>query len=334
MSDPEVGRRLLAAALEATRHLDREGCLEALARGGRDLCGAAFALAYLADSTGEDLECWAAAGAGDIAPLRGALGVIDAGLVRHLAPDGPAVIPDADVLLPTGDPAALPGLGPALLAPLSSSSGPVGLLLLIRSAGGAFDADDVACAAGLAREAVAALDNLRAVESLRELVIRDDTADCYNRRYLDQSLEDEVERARRFGGRFAVVFLDMDNLKEVNTQHGHAAGSRVLYEASLRICRSVRSIDRLFRYGGDEFVVLLPGTTLAGAREAAERIRRALEAQPFEMSSGAQVQLTGSAGVAAWPEHGPSGRAVVEAGDQAMRAVKELGKNRVGCAPV
>ncbi|HNX19694.1 MAG TPA: GGDEF domain-containing protein, partial [Acidobacteriota bacterium] len=182
-------------------------------------------------------------------------------------------------------------------------------------------------------EAAPALDNLRTVASLRELVIRDDTADCYNRRYLDHTLEDEVERARRFGGRLAVIFLDMDNLKEVNTAHGHAAGSRVLYEASVRIGASIRSIDKLFRYGGDEFVIILPGTGLDGAREVAERVRRELADFPFTLPSGVQAAVSASSGIAAWPEHGPAGRAVVAAADNAMRAVKFRGKNSVGMAP-
>jgi diguanylate cyclase (GGDEF)-like protein len=141
-----------------------------------------------------------------------------------------------------------------------------------------------------------------------------------------------VERARRFGGCFAVIFIDMDNLKDVNTRHGHAAGSRVLYEASVRMTRSVRSIDRLFRYGGDEFVVLLPGTGTQGGSEVAERIRRELAKSPFLVASGAHVNLTASFGVASWPGHGETGRQIVETADTAMREVKEGGKDGIAVA--
>ena len=326
--------RLLEAALAATRRLDPRGCLEELARGALGLLGGAWALGYLLGDSGEDLECVAAAGRREPADLARDLPSLDAGLIWHLAPHGPAVLEQARVLLAEN---ASPGLGeqlgPGLLIPLGAGGGCSGLLLVVAAAGERFEDGAVERGSALAREAAPALDNLRTVASLRELVIRDDTADCYNRRYLDHTLEDEVERARRFGGRLAVIFLDMDNLKEVNTAHGHAAGSRVLYEASVRIGASIRSIDKLFRYGGDEFVIILPGTGPDGAREVAERVRRELADFPFTLPSGVQAAVSASSGIAAWPEHGPAGRAVVAAADNAMRAVKFRGKNSVGMAP-
>ncbi len=334
MSGDPLEARILAATLAATRRLDADDCLAAAAEGAHELLGGAFSLGYLAGPTGEDLLCVAATGSVDPARLRKELGVLDAGLIRHLAPQGPALLPDAEVLLPTGEIEGIPPLGQALLVPLRSSSGAVGLLLAIALRQESFVAEAGRIAAQLAVELAPALDNLRTVAALRELVIRDDTADCYNRRYLDHSLEDEVERARRFGGRLALIFLDMDNLKDVNTHHGHAAGSRVLYEASVRISRSIRSIDRLFRYGGDEFVVVLPGTALSGAREVAERVRREMASLPFELPSGARARITASAGVSAWPEHGPSARNLIEAADSAMRGIKNVSKNAVSVAPV
>lgn len=321
------------AALAATRHLDRADCFHAIAERVSPLLGGTWALGFLLGAGGEDYECCAAVGPEPVERIRRALSVLDPGLVRLLAPAGPAVIDEAEILLPTGGTEGIPSLGPALLVPLLSTGGLPGLVVAIARQGERFEPGAIAAAAELARELVPALDNLRTVESLRDLAIRDDTADCFNRRCLDQNLDDEVERVRRFGGRFALIFLDMDNLKEVNTLHGHAAGSRVLYEASVRMARSIRSIDRLYRYGGDEFVILLPGTQLDGAREAAERVLRELARSPFEAGPAAMVSLSASAGVAAWPEHGPGGRSMVEAADRAMRVVKEGGKNAVGVAP-
>lgn len=324
---------LLEAVLAATRRLDVEGCLSSVATSALELVGGAYSLVYIVDAGGEDLVCTAAEGRSDPAQLRREMATLDASLVRHLAREGPVVVQDAEVLLPTGVVAGMAPLGEALLVPLAASTATFGLLLVIALESAPLWESAVATAERFARELGPALDNLRTVASLRDLVIRDDTADCYNRRFLDHSLEDEVERARRFGGLLGVIFLDMDNLKDVNTNHGHGAGSRVLYEASLRISRSIRSIDRLFRYGGDEFVVVLPNTGLGGAREVAERVRRELAARPFELQGGVAVSLTASAGVAAWPEHGSSGRQVIEAADNAMRAVKGIGKNAVGVAP-
>lgn len=328
--------RILSIALEATRRLVPEACLGAVIEGLLGVAGGEWGLAFLVSDDGNDLRLVAAKGEEGALELGKAFDPLDAGLIRHLTPEGPLRLDQARPLLAGGQGSGAweDRLGAALLAPLYSSAGRVGLILLLAGAGRGFEPDAEVVCEGLSRAVAPALDNLRTVTSLRELVIRDDTADCFNRRYLDQTLEDEAERSRRFGGRFAAIFLDMDNLKEINTRHGHAAGSRVLYEASVRMSRSIRSIDRLFRYGGDEFVVLLPGTTLKGAREVAERIRQEVAGTPFEVAPGALVALTASAGVSAWPEHGRSGRRVVEAADAAMRGVKAAGKNDIAVAPL
>ncbi len=327
MAGPD--RELLLAVLAAHRRLDPPGCFAAVADGGLRLLGGRWALGYQASPSGDELLSVAARGEEGAGELGTVLGVLDPGLMRRFSPGGATILRDAGSLVPPGEERRLPALGEALLVPLRSGAGTVGLLLLLRGKGERFAAGAPRRAAEYARLLEPVFDNLRAVASLRELVIRDDTADCYNRRYLDQSLDDEVARARRFGGRFSVIFVDMDNLKDVNTRHGHASGSRVLYEASVRIGRSIRSIDRLFRYGGDEFVVLLPGTGREGAREVAERIRRAIAREPFPLPTGARVPLTVSAGVATWPDHGGSPRDVVDAADAALRRVKERGKNAV-----
>ncbi len=329
---PHPRGAILDAALAATRRLDRQGTYSAVAEHALRLFGGIFALGFVLGPGGDEYECCAAAGPVPVERIRSALAILDAGLVRHLAPGGPALIDDAEILLPTGEQEGLPALGGALVVPLAAEGGPAGLLIVIAARGEPLASEAPRTAAELARELEPALGNLRTVESLRDLVIRDDTADCFNRRYLDQSLDDEVERCRRFGGGFALIFVDMDNLKDVNTGYGHAAGSRVLYEASVRMARSIRSIDRLYRYGGDEFVIILPGTGLEGAREVADRIRRELSRSPYEAAAGAAVRLSASAGVAAWPEHGPGARGVVEAGDAAMRRVKDAGKDGVGVA--
>lgn len=325
--------QLVEVALEVTRRLGREECFGCLAAGARSLLGDGWTLAYAMSSDGEDLECVAAEGPERVEDLRQTLGVLDAGLVRHLAPGGSALLDHGADLAPEEAGPELPALGGALLVPLENSAGRVGLLLYLGRDGDVLPARSQTVGNALVREIVPALDNLRSVESLRELVIRDDTADCFNRRHLEQSLEDEVERVRRFGGEFSIIFIDMDNLKDVNTRHGHAAGSRVLYEASVRITRSIRSIDRLFRYGGDEFVVLLPGTGLDGGREVGERIRCELAESGFDVAPGARVVLTASFGVAAWPVHGTTGRQVIERADAAMRTVKQGGKNGLALAP-
>ncbi len=325
-----ASRAVLEAALRATRRLDPEGCLGEIAEGARQLSGATWVLAYDLAADGEGLECRAAAGEDGLDVLRGLLGALDVRVAMDLPAGRPEVVDDATALLPPRR--GLPPLGPAVVLAFGSASRPQALVLCIHRPGERPARRALADLASLAREVGPALENLRQIEVLRALVIRDDVADCFNRRHLDTVLADEVERARRFGSRFALIFLDTDNLKDLNTAHGHAAGSQALYETSVRMARSIRSIDRLFRYGGDEFVVLLPGTDLEGAREVAERIRREVAREPIALPGGRTAHLTVSAGVAVWPEHGQSAPALVEAADEALRRVKEHGKNAVAVA--
>ncbi|UCF68849.1 MAG: GGDEF domain-containing protein [Acidobacteriota bacterium] len=323
---------VLRIALEATRSLERAECLQRIAEGALSVCGGEYALGYLLAADREELDCVASAGGDEVGSLRRLLEVFDADLAIGLTRAGPELVADANTLVPSDEVALLPDLGQALLAPLRSSAGQVGLLLLVTRYGQRFDSGARRVLAQLGDELVAALDNLRWIQGLRELVIRDDTADCYNRRHLDQSLREELERARRYGGHFAIIFLDLDNLKQVNTAHGHATGSRVLREASIRIARSIRGVDRLFRFGGDEFVVLLPGTDLSGGREVAERVGRELSKTPVFSVGGAPVRVTASTGIAAWPEHGNEPRTLIEAADAAMQRVKGSGKDGVEVA--
>ena len=119
------------------------------------------------------------------------------------------------------------------------------------------------------------------VVGLRRLIIKDDTAACFNRRYFEEFLPEELARAARFRSPVSLIFLDMDNLKEVNTLHGHSMGSQTLLEVSRRIRNRIRKFDKLFRFGGDEFCIVLPETEWHGAVEVAERVREAITASAF-----------------------------------------------------
>jgi two-component system cell cycle response regulator len=160
-------------------------------------------------------------------------------------------------------------------------------------------------------------------------VIKDDQTESYNRRHLDSFLAEEVERARRYGTVLSLIFLDLDNLKEINSLYGHAAGSRSLRELARRLMLAVRGSDKLFRYGGDEFCVVLPETDAVGALELAERLRQTIASRPFELE-GREVSLTASFGLACFPLHGDSPASLLAAADRAMSRVKHSGKNSIG----
>jgi diguanylate cyclase (GGDEF)-like protein len=127
-----------------------------------------------------------------------------------------------------------------------------------------------------------------------------------------------------------VIFLDLDDLKSVNNQHGHAAGSRALREFSRRVIGAIRGSDKLFRYGGDEFCVVLPETDAMGAFELAERLRQTVAARPFALGPEDEVALTASFGIASFPQHADSVASLLACADQAMTRVKQTGKNSIG----
>jgi diguanylate cyclase (GGDEF)-like protein len=165
---------------------------------------------------------------------------------------------------------------------------------------------------------------------LQQKTIQDDLTTAFNRRHLDACLDDELERGRRYGRAFSILFFDLDHLKDVNDRHGHLAGSRVLREVAQRIQSKLRKSDRIFRYGGDEFVVTLPETGAEGAFRVAHRLRRALRSHRFLEADGLAVTLTASFGVATFPHDGASQEDLIRVADQAMYRVKA--KTRDGVA--
>ena len=184
---------------------------------------------------------------------------------------------------------------------------------------------------------IPALSNGLRVRTMQDLVIKDDLARCYNRRYFEEYLPNEIERADRFRSKVSLIFFDMDNLKSINNAWGHNMGSRTLYEISVRVRDRIRKIDKLFRFGGDEFCIVLPETDGPGALEVAERVRVALAESPFllgKIDEPAGVRVTASFGVASFPDHAREKDALVAAADDAMQRIKQIEKNEVGMATV
>jgi diguanylate cyclase (GGDEF)-like protein len=181
-----------------------------------------------------------------------------------------------------------------------------------------------------------AIHNALHVLSIRELVIKDDTAQCFNRRYFETTLPAELARASRFRTPLSLIFLDMDNLKEVNTRHGHAMGSRTLHEVSRRIRAKIRRFDKLFRFGGDEFCIVLPETEWHGALEVAERVRHAIASRPLLVQElGPEgARMTASLGIASFPLHARGMRELIEQADRAMQRIKHGTKNSIGIADI
>nr|MBI3611808.1 diguanylate cyclase [Nitrospirota bacterium] len=171
---------------------------------------------------------------------------------------------------------------------------------------------------------------LRQNAELQRQTIQDDLTTAFNRRHLDAYLDEELDRVRRYRRTFSILFFDLDHLKEVNNRHGHLAGSRVLRELAQLIKGKLRKSDRIFRYGGDEFVVTLPETGTEGALCVAHRMRRLIRSHRFLATSGQAVKLTASFGVSTFPRDGTLQKDLIRAADRAMYRVKT--KTRDGVA--
>lgn len=166
---------------------------------------------------------------------------------------------------------------------------------------------------------------------LREQAMRDPLTGLYNRRYLNETAERELARARREGSPIALAVLDIDHFKKINDAYGHQGGDQVLVELASLLRARTRSADIACRLGGEEFVLLLPGTPVRIAAECAERLRLAFAALPVRFGE-ATLRATMSVGLACYPEHADDLVSLVRAADEALYAAKRGGRNRVEIA--
>ena len=275
-------------------------------------------------------------GAEERKPLRVALGE---GIAGWVAKEGQPVLVDngaADPRLAPRFESVMGGpAGSVLAAPLRSKGRVLGVMELVNARGArAFTPDDLRTLATLADYAAIAIENARNFERIRELTLIDDHTGLYNARHLYNSLESEVARSRRFARSFSLIFLDLDRFKVVNDRYGHQAGSAVLKEVGQVLRKALRAMDVPTRYGGDEFVVLLPESDRAKALAVAERLRRCVNETPFLAARGLDVRLTASFGVATFPDDGAGSEDLLRLADAAMYRVKETTRDGIAQAGV
>jgi diguanylate cyclase (GGDEF)-like protein len=198
--------------------------------------------------------------------------------------------------------------------------------------GEGFSAEQRVTASSLAAQAVVALENARLHQIVERQAALDGLTGLANRRQSEDALAAELARAERLGGSVTMVLADLDSFKGVNDRYGHPAGDAVLREFAQVLRNSVREIDTAGRWGGEEFVVLLPGTDAVGGARLAERLRADLESRPILAPDGTALRVTSSFGVASSP---PAATApgLVAAADGALYEAKRAGKNRVETAP-
>jgi diguanylate cyclase (GGDEF)-like protein len=174
-----------------------------------------------------------------------------------------------------------------------------------------------------------ALVNLRLREKLRSQSVRDPLTALYNRRYLDETLELELARGLRAKTPIAVIMLDIDHFKKFNDAFGHEAGDQVLKEVADVLATSMRRGDVAGRFGGEEFLLIMPGADLERAMSRADTMRETIGA--LDLAKGGQKlgRVTASFGVAIFPVDGETSHALVQTADKALYAAKAAGRNRV-----
>ncbi len=219
-----------------------------------------------------------------------------------------------------------------LCAPLISRGRTIGVVQVINRLGGLFTKSDLDMLITLVDPCAIAIENAILFQRTEQLTITDDLTRLFNSRYLNLYISREIMRCKRHGIPLSVIFLDLDGFKSVNDQYGHLAGSRTLTEVGGILVEAVRESDILARYGGDEFVVVLPETPPSGALVIAERIRRAIEDHVFLKDQGLEARISASFGISSYPDHALNPEGLIQKADQAMYRVKERDKNGIEVA--
>lgn len=176
-------------------------------------------------------------------------------------------------------------------------------------------------------QAAIAIERSNLYQKMANLAITDDLTKLFNLRYLYRVLNSEVKRSRRYGSSFSVIFLDLDSFKLVNDRHGHLSGSKTLVEVAGLLITALRDVDIIARYGGDEFVIVLPLTPVEAALKIAERIQEDINNHLFLKDEGLSLKVSASFGIAGYPEHAKDEIELLRLSDQAMYTAKSLGKN-------
>ena len=211
----------------------------------------------------------------------------------------------------------------------------LGVIELINCVGpDGFDPRDLKLLEALSDFAAIALENARHVKRIHELTIKDDCTSLYNARHMGFILDTEIYRSQRYNYEFSIVFIDLDHFKQVNDTHGHLVGSRLLAEMGDALKTNCRLIDFAFRYGGDEFVILLPQTSKENAIKVARRLHRLIRETVWLTNEGLNIRITPSVGLAAYPADSKTKEGLLHLADESMYLVKNTNRDNVAVANV
>ena len=230
-----------------------------------------------------------------------------------------------------------PDAASVIAVPLKQSGRIVGVLNLYDKAGAReFTPHDLDTILAFSTQAGVAIDNVLLHQEAQRLSLTDPLTGLWNYRYLTIGLGHEIERATRFSRPLAALMLDLDRFKSINDKYGHQVGDAVLIELAGRMRAEVREVDTVSRYGGEEFVIVLPETDAIGAARLAARLGTGIRSAPFCLDLGANghavdphkgLVVTASIGVAVFPEHGMTPSRLLRSADDALYAAKDAGRD-------
>jgi len=220
-----------------------------------------------------------------------------------------------------------------LAVPMRSRGRTLGVIELVNGKDQpAFRENDARTLGSIADYAAIAIENARNFRRVQELTILDEHTGLYNARHLQRVLEQEVTRSKRFGHPLSLIFFDLDRFKAINDTHGHQVGSAILRECGQVMLEVLRPVDVAIRYGGDEFVCVLPETGKETALQVAQRLRDSLVERRFLRERGLDIRVTASFGVATWPDDADNAEDLMKRSDLAMYRVKQTTRNAISAA--
>ena len=208
--------------------------------------------------------------------------------------------------------------------PLTTNGRTIGCLIVASRHPNAYSRRQVALLEELAPQITMPVEHSQLYAEVEEEARIDKLTGLFNRRSFDEVMTSEISRYSRYGGIFSLIIADLDSLGTVNDTYGHLAGDEALRQIGSVIRKATRTSDRAFRYGGDEFAILLPNTSIDAANRVAERIRQQIASKMI----ADQTPVTASLGLASWPANGTGADEVIAAADAALYHAKRSGGNQ------
>lgn len=321
---------LIEVARVSVSTIDLDALLKAILESAMRFTGIPAGSVALYDNRRGELTLRAHAGLSDEFVARRTWHVTPGGLTdRLLRRDEILFVEDTELADFFNNPLAVKeGIRSLICIPLVTKGSILGVLYLDDFVPRAFVKERMKLISVLASFAAMAIENARLHLETRQMAITDALTGLYNRRYFEQILPQEIARSQRYGLTCCLLVIDIDNFKQFNDRYGHPMGDRILSTIGTAITRILRSVDFAFRYGGEEFVIILPETKLKSAREVAERIRcRVTEDARSILRNSDTEPVTVSIGISCCPDDACSGEALFDVADSLLYKAKGSGKN-------